>query len=83
MLVDRWLQQLLGEFLDQRDRFKHQLFEKWQNQELTNIKYDNNDRIRRIFNTQKELERARETILSGESFGEFNTYLEMMIHRTK
>jgi hypothetical protein len=76
LLVDRWLQQLLGEFLDQRDRFKHQLFEKWQNQELTNIKYDNNDRIRRIFNTQKELERARETILSGESFGEFNTYLE-------
>lgn len=76
MLVDRWLQELLGEFLQQRDRFKHQLFEKWQNQELTNIQYDNNDRIRKIYAAQKELEQARDTILSRESLDEFNSYLE-------
>ncbi len=75
MLVDRWFQQLLDEFLEQRDHFKHQLGEKWQKQELTNIKYDNNDRIRKIYAASKELEKARDTILSRESFAELNNYL--------
>jgi hypothetical protein len=74
-LVDRWLQQLLDEFHDQRDRFKHQLGEKWQNQELTHVKYDNNDRIRKIYAAYKELEQARDTILSRESFDELISYL--------
>ncbi|CAF2171869.1 unnamed protein product [Rotaria magnacalcarata] len=44
-LVDIWLQQLLDEFCEQRDHFKHKLKEKWLNQELTQLKYDNNDRF--------------------------------------
>ncbi|CAF4083077.1 unnamed protein product [Rotaria sordida] len=83
-LVDRWLQQLLGEFLQQRDHFKHRLGEKWQNQELTNIKYDDNsDRIRKINNAYKELERARDTILSRESFDELNNYLRTVDDTTR
>ncbi|CAF3900978.1 unnamed protein product [Rotaria sp. Silwood1] len=83
-LVDRWLQQLLGEFLQQRDHFKHRLGEKWQNQELTNIKYDDkSDRIRKINNAYKELERARDTILSRESFDELNNYLRTVDDTTR
>ncbi|CAF3713431.1 unnamed protein product [Rotaria sp. Silwood1] len=75
-LVDRWLQQLFSEFLHQRDHFKHKLGEKWQNHELTNIKYDNNNRIRKIYAAYKELENARDTVLSTESFQELNNYLQ-------
>lgn len=80
ILVDRWLQQLLEEFLQQRDHFKHQLSESWHKQELINIKYDKNDRIRKIYNANKELEKARDTILSRASFDELNNYLEKMNH---
>ncbi|CAF4328753.1 unnamed protein product, partial [Adineta steineri] len=48
-LVDRWLQQLVDEFFEQRDHFKYILYESWQNQELPNIQYDNNDPIRQIY----------------------------------
>ncbi|CAF4035150.1 unnamed protein product, partial [Rotaria sp. Silwood1] len=83
-IFDRWLQQLLSEFLEQRDHFKHRLGEKWQNQELTNIKYDDNsDRIRKINNVYKELERARDTILSRESFDELNNYLRIVDDTTR
>ncbi|CAF3194121.1 unnamed protein product, partial [Rotaria sp. Silwood2] len=83
-LVDRWLQQLLDEFLQQRDHFKHQLGEKWQNQQLTNIKYDDNsNQIRKINNVYKELERARDTILSRESFDELNNYLRTVDDTTR
>ncbi|CAF4527046.1 unnamed protein product, partial [Rotaria sp. Silwood2] len=81
---DRWLQQLLDEFLQQRDHFKHQLGEKWQNQQLTNIKYDDNsNQIRKINNVYKELERARDTILSRESFDELNNYLRTVDDTTR
>ncbi|CAF4012296.1 unnamed protein product, partial [Rotaria sp. Silwood1] len=81
---DRWFQQLLDEFLKQCDHFKHRLGEKWQNQELTNIKYDDNsDRIRKINNIYKELERARDTILSRESFDELNNYLRTVDDTTR
>ncbi|CAF1088897.1 unnamed protein product [Rotaria sordida] len=82
-LVDRWLQQLLSEFLQQRDHFKHKLGEKWQNHELTNIKYDNHDRIRKIYGAYKELEKARDTILSTESFQELNNYLQKIDHNAR
>ncbi|CAF3640013.1 unnamed protein product [Rotaria socialis] len=74
-LVDRWLQQLLDEFFQQRDQFKHTLYEKWENQELTNIIYDNNDRIRKIDAVYKELEKARDTLFSCEAFDELSSYL--------
>jgi hypothetical protein len=70
--------------LQQRDHFKYRLGEKWQNQELTNIKYDNNnDRIRKINDAYKELERARDTILSHESFDELNKYLRTVDNTTR
>jgi hypothetical protein len=69
-IVDRWLQQLLTEFFEQRDHFKYQLRENWHRQELTNLKYNNNDQIRKIYAVYKELEQAR------ESFDELNSYLE-------
>jgi len=78
LIVDRWLQQLLREFKEQRDHFKHRLSEKWQNEELTNITYDNNERIRGIYSAYKELERARDTILSRESFEDLNNYLRQI-----
>ncbi len=76
MIVDRWFQQVLSEFQRQHDHFKYQLCEKWQNQELTNVKYDNNERIRQIYAAYRELEQARDTILSHESFDGLKKYLE-------
>ncbi|CAF1550542.1 unnamed protein product [Adineta steineri] len=74
-LVDRWLQQLVDEFFEQRDHFKYILYESWQNQELPNIKYDNNDPIRQIYAANKELEKARDNVLSHKSFNDLNSYL--------
>ncbi|CAF5100433.1 unnamed protein product, partial [Rotaria sp. Silwood1] len=49
-----------------------------------NIKYDDNsDRIRKINNIYKELERARDTILSRESFDELNNYLRTVDDTTR
>ncbi|CAF3970368.1 unnamed protein product [Rotaria sordida] len=59
------------------------LGEKWQNHELTNIKYNNNDRIRKIHAAYKELEKARDTILSTESFQELNNYLQKIDHNAR
>lgn len=66
---------MLTEFLQQRTSFKYRLSEKWENEELTNIPYDNNDKIRRMYSAYTDLERARNTILSREAFDELNTYL--------
>ncbi|CAF0823167.1 unnamed protein product [Adineta ricciae] len=74
-LVDRWIQQLLSEFRQQRDIFKHRLSDKWQNEELSNIQYDNNDRIRKIYLAFKQLQTARDTILSREAFDDLNNFL--------
>ncbi|CAF1579537.1 unnamed protein product [Rotaria magnacalcarata] len=74
-LVDIWLQQLLDEFCEQRDHFKHKLKEKWLNQELTQLKYDNNDRVRKIHAAYVELEKARDEVFSRESFNELHSYL--------
>ena len=80
--MDRWLQQLLEEFLQQRDHFKYQLKEKWDKQELTNIKYENNDRIRKILSGYKHLEKARDTLLSQQTFDELDNYLNK-VHEDK
>ncbi|CAF1189106.1 unnamed protein product [Adineta ricciae] len=74
-LVDRWIQQLLGEFHQQRDTFKHRLSDKWQNEELSNIQYDNNDRIRKIYAAFKQLQTARDSILSREAFDDLSSFL--------
>lgn len=75
ILVDRWLQQLLTEFMQQRSSFKYRLSEKWQNGELTSIPFDSNDRIRRLYSACADLEKARQTIFSRKSFDELNTFL--------
>lgn len=80
--MDRWLQQLLEEFIQQRDHFKHQLSDKWDKQELTNIKYDNNERIRKLLSTYRYLEKVRDTILSQQSFDNLDNYIEK-IHEDK
>ncbi|UJR10987.1 hypothetical protein I4U23_015171 [Adineta vaga] len=74
-LVDRWIQQLLSEFQQQRDQFKHRLSDKWQNEELTSLKYENHHQTRKIYTAYRELERARSVTLSHESFNELNNFL--------
>lgn len=49
--------------------------ESWHKQELTNIKFDNNDRIRKIYAAFKKLEEARDTVLSSDSFNELDNRL--------
>lgn len=74
-LVDRWLQQLLAEFLQQRASFKYRLSERWQNGELTSVPYDDNEKIRRLYSACADLEKACHTIFSRESFDQLNTFL--------
>lgn len=56
--------------------------DKWDKQELTNIKCDNNDRIRKLLSTYKHLEKARDSILSQQSFENLDNYIEK-IHEDK
>ncbi|UJR11491.1 hypothetical protein I4U23_015671 [Adineta vaga] len=74
-LVDRWIQQLLGEFYQQRDSFKHRLSDKWQKEELSNIQYDNNNHVRDIYAAYKQLQTALDTTLSREAFEDLNNFL--------
>ncbi|CAF3551935.1 unnamed protein product [Rotaria sp. Silwood2] len=72
--VDRWLQQLLSEFLQQRDHFKYKLKEKWDKQELF-INAENNNKTRKLYFTVKELQKAVDEILSRSSFEKMNDYI--------
>ncbi|CAF0992316.1 unnamed protein product [Adineta ricciae] len=74
-LVDRWIQQLLNEFLQQREHFKHQLMEIWAKEDLTSTQYDDNERLRKVYTALIQLEKARDGILSRDSFDELYNFL--------
>ncbi|CAF4944365.1 unnamed protein product, partial [Rotaria socialis] len=73
-LVDHWIQQLLGEFLQKRDHFKYKLKEKWEKQELF-VNHEHNNKTRTTYFVVKGLQEALNGVLSRSSFEETTDYI--------
>jgi hypothetical protein len=77
-VVDRWIQQLLNEFLGQKSSFKLELESKWFNDQLISCQFDQNKGVRRIYAAYQQLLLAQKTYLSHQAFDDANAKLNNM-----